>query len=48
MILHLKAAAVKKKKKKFKKQAVFKNIFKADIVHVRSKPNHDRCKNYDF
>lgn len=49
MILHLKVDAVKGKKPyRFQKQAVFKSIFKVDIVHVCSKPYHDKCKNYDF
>lgn len=49
MILHLKVAAVKEKRNtESKKQAVFKRIFKSDIVHVCFKPYHDRRKNYDF
>lgn len=39
MILHLKAAAVKEKKNRFKKQSVFKRIFLKLTLHM-SAPNH--------
>lgn len=38
----------RKKRTDSKSKLFLKGNFKADIVHVCSKPCHDRCKNYDF